>query len=299
MTKLRFSLVGGTLVAIWLIAIGSRIEGQGPQPVSVVGTVTTSAILNSDVRQSTAGNLNAQVVGTVAEDGPIAGNPVQVAGRASSSVPTSVSTNNDVVRPWYTLFGAQNVVLRDGNGVSAMDNTNNAARVNVVAGANVDIAQGTAITTQPGPIVMAEASTLPPTAVTAQQVRRLWTNLNGALVTVTDLCGNPALVSSTAISTSASGNTSLVALAASQIVYVCGFQVFAGGTTNVSLVTGTGTACATGETALTGAYPFIAQTGIALANGGAVQVKGAPSSAVCIKNSAAVAIAGMLTYVQR
>jgi len=301
MTKLRFHLLLGTAVVCWLVAIDWKTEAQvGPQPVTISGPITvTSVVQNADVRQSTAGNLNAQVVGTVAEDSPVAGNPVQIGGRASSATPSSVSTNGDVVRPWMSLFGAQNMIIRDSTGGSAMDDANDALRVNVVAGANVDIAQGTAVGVSPGPIIMGEASTLPPTAVAAQQTKRFWTTLNGAIVQVGDLCGNSSLVSSVAISTSSSGNTQLVALAASQTVYVCGFQVFAGGTTNVSLITGTGSACATGETALTGAYPFIAQTGIALGNAGAAQVKSAPSSAVCIKNSAAIAIAGMLTYVQR
>lgn len=124
------------------------------------------------------------------------------------------------------------------------------------------------------------------------------TNAFGAQWTIGDLCGSDA-VQSVPISTNTSGNVQLVALSGSTVVYVCGWDVMAAGTVNVQLVYGTGSACGTGETDLTGTYQLTTQTGIARSNGGAVQTKTAAGNALCVELSGAVQIDGMVTYVQR
>jgi len=103
---------------------------------------------------------------------------------------------------------------------------------------------------------------------------------------------------SVAISTSSSGDVQLVALSGSTVVYVCGYNVMANGTTNVQFEYGTGSACGTGKTALTGAYPLTAQTGVSYGNGEGVVLQGAAGNALCVNNSAAIAIAGVVTYTQ-
>lgn len=113
------------------------------------------------------------------------------------------------------------------------------------------------------------------------------------------VCDNPATLTSVPISVSASGDTELVALTTNQIVYLCGYDVIAAGTVNVTLVYGTGSNCATGKTSLTGAYPLVANSGLARANAGYPQTKGAVSNAVCITLSGAVQVSGMLTYVKQ
>ena len=140
----------------------------------------------------------------------------------------------------------------------------------------------------------------PPAAVSgaAGDYEPLHTNAFGAVWTEDHLCGSSA-VTSVAISTASSGNVQLVALAANETVFVCGWSVMSAGTTAVQLIFGTGAACVTGETDLTGAYPLIANTGISVPNGGAVQMKGDVAEALCIENSNAIQIDGILTYVQR
>ena len=91
----------------------------------------------------------------------------------------------------------------------------------------------------------------------------------------------------------------LVAISGTTVVFVCGFNVIAGGTVGVQFISGTGSACATGETNKTGVYPLVVNSGIAVGNGGAMQFKGAAGEAVCVELSAAVQIDGLLTYVQR
>src|SRR5580765_4216636 len=59
------------------------------------------------------------------------------------------------------------------------------------------------------------------------------------------------------------GATQLVALATGRRVYVCGYTIVSGGTVNVSLKYGTGTACATGGVAMSPAYQMVAQTVVA------------------------------------
>src|SRR3990167_2260126 len=112
-------------------------------------------------------------------------------------------------------------------------------------------------------------------------------------------CADETQVTSVVISTATSGNVELVAISGTTVVFVCGFNVIAGGTVGVQFISGTGSACATGETNKTGVYPLVVNSGIAVGNGGAMQFKGAAGEAVCVELSAAVHIDGLLTYVQR
>jgi len=112
-----------------------------------------------------------------------------------------------------------------------------------------------------------------------------------AALTAPIICGD-----SVAINTASSGNTELVALTSSETVYVCGYTVVASGTVNVSFITGTGTACATGETALTGAMNLLAGGGVAEGSSFFRGMKGLASNAFCIKLSGAVQVSGILYY---
>lgn len=103
--------------------------------------------------------------------------------------------------------------------------------------------------------------------------------------------------SSVAISTASSGNTELVALTSGMTVYVCGYMIVGDGDVDVQLIYGTGTACATGETDLTGAMP-IASSGGGMAESSSFWrgMKSAASNALCIELSAAVQVSGILYY---
>jgi hypothetical protein len=150
-----------------------------------------------------------------------------------------------------------------------------------------------------GPLIMGRASASAPTAVSADNdAVAAWFTREGAQVVTVARCGDPAAVQSLAISTNAAQTTQLVAAQTGQTIYVCGWNVMAAGTTNVTLVAGTGTNCGTGQTSLTGAYPLTAQTGLALANAGAPQLRAPVSNALCLTNSAAVQVSGSLTYVR-
>lgn len=112
-------------------------------------------------------------------------------------------------------------------------------------------------------------------------------------------CQDHARVQSAAIDTSTSGNVQIVALNGSDLIYICGYSVVVGATaTAVQFIYGTGTACATGETDLTGPWPFAANGGITQANGGAPQFVVPAGNAFCVELSAANAITGHVTYVR-
>jgi hypothetical protein len=95
------------------------------------------------------------------------------------------------------------------------------------------------------------------------------------------------------ISTSASGSTQIATSVSSFRMFICGFDIIAGGTTAVTINTGTGTACATGTVALSGAYPLTTQTGLAVQRTYYAIV--APGVNVCINNSNAISVQGSMS----
>jgi hypothetical protein len=122
------------------------------------------------------------------------------------------------------------------------------------------------------------------------------TNQFGHLFTAT-ICNDPNLTTSVAISqTALNGNAELVALTSNQTIYICGYNFMTSAAASIRLVYGTGSACATGETGITGAYPMVANQGINAGFGGAIVAKGAVSNAVCIETSASANVHGIMTY---
>lgn len=92
---------------------------------------TTASV---DAGASDAGTQRV-VIAADASDAAITENPVPIGGRASTAVPTAVSADGDAVMAWLDRQGAQKTVMVDDAGDSCMDGTNDALRVNVVAGA--------------------------------------------------------------------------------------------------------------------------------------------------------------------
>jgi hypothetical protein len=111
-------------------------------------------------------------------------------------------------------------------------------------------------------------------------------------------CADHDRISSVAIDTASAGNVQLVALDSGDIVYVCGYDVVASGAVSVQFIYGTGAACGTGETDLSGPMAMITGTPLAVSNAGAVQFKNAVSNALCIELSGATQVSGMLKYVR-
>lgn len=120
---------------------------------------------------------------------------------------------------------------------------------------------------------------------------------SGGSILLNQICAG-ADVTSVNIADSTSGSVELVALSGSTVIYVCGYSLVSRGTVNAKFIRGTGTACATGSADKTGAMSLIANSGIAIPNGGGVQFKGNAGDAICINLSAGIEVDGILTYVQ-
>ena len=100
------------------------------------------------------------------------------------------------------------------------------------------------------------------------------------------------------INISAATTTQLVPAVSSKTIYVTAWDVIAAGTTNFTFEYGTGSNCAGGTTALTGAYSLVAQFGATKGSGlGPVLVVPA-GNALCALNSAAVQVSGSVAYTQ-
>jgi hypothetical protein len=102
-----------------------------------------------------------------------------------------------------------------------------------------------------------------------------------------------------AIATSASGLTQIVALSSTKIIYVCGWTLTVatpGSTVTASLVSGTGSNCATG-TGATIAGPYSAITALVL-NYPQWVIKGTVSEALCINLGSATSVTGEVFYGQ-
>jgi len=123
-------------------------------------------------------------------------------------------------------------------------------------------------------------------------------NYVGARATGGNLTGLITCNQSVAINTATSGSTQLVALQSSQTIYVCGYNFIAAGDVNVTLNYGTGTACGSGTTALTGAYPLAAQAGIVVQSPFWTGMASAASNALCVNLSASIGVRGVLFYTQ-
>lgn len=97
---------------------------------------------------------------------------------------------------------------------------------------------------------------------------------------------------------STSGSTAIVTGTASGRIFICGFDLFSGGTVNVKLVYGTGGSCGTGTVNITPAFEFTAQTGLVDPSSYWRGLKFVPySNDLCLNASAGVAVQAVVYYI--
>jgi hypothetical protein len=89
-----------------------------------------------------------------------------------------------------------------------------------------------------------------------------------------------------------------VAAVASKAIYVTAWDLIAAGTTNFTFEYGTGSNCANGTTALTGAYSLVAQFGATKGSGLGPVLVVPTGNALCAVSSAPVQVSGSLAYTQ-
>jgi hypothetical protein len=108
------------------------------------------------------------------------------------------------------------------------------------------------------------------------------------------------------VSISQTANTQLVTGTASKKIYICSIHVVVAVVTNVALVEGTASVCATGTTGVSGfggataatGWNFAANGGIALGNGdAAVGAEGTNADNLCLFNSGTGQVSGGISYV--
>jgi hypothetical protein len=113
-----------------------------------------------------------------------------------------------------------------------------------------------------------------------------------------NLAGIVACDSSALLTVSTATTTQMVALVAAKSIYICSMTINGAGTTTGKLVSGTGTNCGTGQANLTPAFSLIAGSTISAGAGLGYVVKAASGAAVCVTNSAAVAVNVLVSYTQ-
>lgn len=106
-SSVNVNQIGGNAVNAGTGAAGTGTQRVVTATDSTIGTVT-SVTQNADVRQSTASNLNAQVVGAVVHDAADSGNPMKIGMKALSSLATvTLVAANDRTDSYADLDGAQ------------------------------------------------------------------------------------------------------------------------------------------------------------------------------------------------
>lgn len=273
---------------------------QATQPVSGTVTVTDGAgVLNvivdsgtTAVTQATATNL--RIAGGDAAGAPTAGTVLAVQGIASGTAVPVSGTFWQATQPVSGTFwqatqpvsgtvtvtdgaGALNVIVDSGTTTVTQGTGTNLHTV--VDSGSITAVQGTGTNLH----TVVDSGTITANAGTG------YGGCAGATV---------ANTTTVAINTASAATVALVAASGATVVYVCAYNFMSAGTTNVTLEYGTGATCGTGTTVLTGAYPLIAQTGVAYGNGAGVVLKTPASQALCIVNSQAIQISGSITYAQ-
>jgi len=120
---------------------------------------------------------------------------------------------------------------------------------------------------------------------------RVWTRDGG-------VCSDHARITHAAINESTAATNEIVALTASNLIYVCSYKWVTTAANSLSWSYGTGTDCATGTTAIEGPQPYAANGGVTESGGGAPLFVVPSGQALCLVSSAATAHGGRISYVK-
>ena len=101
--------------------------------------------------------------------------------------------------------------------------------------------------------------------------------------------------STVSIAISTATTTQLVALATGKAIYVCGFTATVGASSTIQFEYGTGSACGTGTTALTGVFTPATAAVLSLTGEG-TKITAPASNALCAVSTGTGGINGVLTY---
>ena len=302
-TQTDTTMVGGVNlkeVNAVTVLTGAGATGTGSQRVTVAQDTTTIA----GSAPGTAGTASANVV--------------TVQGIASMTkllvTPDALPANQSVN---VNQFGGSAVVTGTGVGGAGIPRVTLSSDSSLAANQSVNTAQVNGVTTSTGTgavgtgtqrvAVGTDTATIagssPTTALAAAGAGATGSAVpsNGVYNSANvggNLTGLIACGSSVVYDASTNGKTQLVALSSGKVTYVCGYTIFAAGTVNVSLSTGTGTNCGSTSTNITPAFQLTAQTG---AVDGSPFYRGLATTAsqeLCLVTSAGVAVQALVYYTQ-
>jgi len=266
---------GGNLAAIANAIAGTlTVEGLGTAGTPAGGIMTVQG----------AGSMTPLLVDGSGSTQPISGTVTVTQGTAGNLNATVVGTGTFAVQ-----------ATQSGSWSLAANQSVNMAQV---GGVTTSVNNGTADTGTQRVTIASDQTVLPAVGADATGT----TVPANAVYMATNVGGNTTGVvgcnSSVKIDTASSGNVELVALSGSTVIRVCGYNFIANGTVAVQMIYGTGTACATGETDLTGAYNLTAQSGIVVQSPFWTGMATAPGNALCIELSGAIQVSGVVFYTQ-
>jgi hypothetical protein len=283
------------------VAIASTTSGQtGPLAQCAVTTAapTYTTAQTDPLSCDTAGSLrttvtNANVNGqaTMANSSPV------VIASNQSAIPVTLTSTTLTGTSAVNVAQINGVTPLMGNGVTgtgsqrvtiASDNT--AFSVNATLSAETTKVIGTVRNVgNAGAVFDAATGAAPPANTVAMGA--VTSGATGGLMQIPIQCDSTAIYDA-----STNGKTELKALTAGRTIYVCGYTIMASGTVSVSLVYGTGTACATGETPMTPPWQLTTQVGLVDGAPFSRGLKTASANALCIKTSAGVSTQAIVYY---
>lgn len=303
--------VSGTVTATqggtWTVQPGNtanttawKVDGSAvTQPVS--GTVSITANSSVNVAQlagtTTSVNSGTKDAGTlrvvIATDQPQLTNKLLVTPDANSAVNVA-------------QFGGTNVVTGTGAGGAGIPRVTISNDSSLAANQSVNLAQVNGVTTSTGvgvagtgtarvvDVASGSTGSAPPTQ--ASYVGGVSSGATGGLLAGVTVCDSKQTISLTA-------NTQIITGTSGRHVYICSINLVVAAATNVAIVSGTGSTCATGiagmaggTTAATG-WNFAANGGLSQGSGiGWIMRTGATGDNVCVLVSAANQTSGVVTY---
>lgn len=117
-----------------------------------------------------------------------------------------------------------------------------------------------------------------------------------------------AQIKNTTVAISQTANTTIIAGTSAKKTYICSIAIIAGAAETIDIITGTGSACVTtqtaalmGSTTTANGVSLAANGGLTLGNGSATVMGGLGNTAdnVCLMQAASSRISGTVTYVQQ
>jgi hypothetical protein len=268
-----------------------KVDGSAvTQPVS--GTVTanigTAGTLALD---ATLTGGSAKTQGNVASSATDSGNPVKIGGPFNTTQPTV--TNGQRVDAQMTARGAQ-IVAPGVDNFAVQVNAAIPAGTNLIGKVGID--QTTPGTTNG----VQDAATGTIGSAVPSKGAYVAGNSSG------NLTGIIACDQSAPINMSTATTTQIIPISGTGgRTYICSYDLVVAGANNVTIISGSGTNCASNQAALIGGttaasgYNFAANGGIAKGSGlGMILKTTTTNNEVCIVTSAAVQLSGSISYTQ-